>query len=176
MRREVRTYDQTSNPKSSSQGSRWSSGEHSPLASARIGTLQKPVSNSGSTPAREAEPSLVTTTHVVYALHALSILIGAMSAAFIVTAFVFSIPSIVAVIINYVRKQQVHGTFLESHFRWQIRTFWFALLWIGVGLLLALTVIGIPFAWSLMVVVGLWVTYRIAAGWLALRDRRPMYG
>ena len=73
-------------------------------------------------------PSLVTVTHLVYALHALSILIGVTTAATIVGAFVFGLPSIIAVIINYVKRGEARGTFLESHFRWQIRTFWFALL------------------------------------------------
>ena len=72
------------------------------------------------------EPSLVTTTHVIYALHSLSILIGVTSAATIIGAFVFGLPSIIAVIINYVKRSDVRGTYLESHFGWQIRTVWFA--------------------------------------------------
>ena len=68
----------------------------------------------------------MTTTHVVYALHALAILIGITSAAFIVTMFVFGLPSILAVIINYMNQNGARGTFFESHFRWQIRSFWFA--------------------------------------------------
>ena len=123
---------------------------------------------------REPAPSLVTTTHAVYALHALSILIGISSAAFIVTAFVFGLPSILAVIINYMNQKEARGTFLESHFRWQIRSFWFALLWIGVSLLLTLTVIGIPLAMVVAIGTGLWLIYRIARGWLLLRDRQSV--
>jgi uncharacterized membrane protein len=123
---------------------------------------------------RAPDESLVTLTHVVYALHALSILIGVASAAFIVTAFVFGIPSIVAVIINYLRRRDAEGTFLASHFRWQIRTFWWTALWVGCSLLLALTIVGIPIAWLLVVGTGLWVVYRVARGWLALRDRQPV--
>ena len=70
-------------------------------------------------------PSLVNTTHLIYALHALSLLIGITTAATIIGAFVFGLPSIIAVIINYLKREEVRGTFLESHFRWQIRTFWF---------------------------------------------------
>src|ERR1035437_5072006 len=72
------------------------------------------------------EPSLVTTTHVIYALHSLSILIGVTSAATIIGAFVFGLPSIIAVIINYVKRSDVRGTYLESHFGWQLGAFWFA--------------------------------------------------
>ena len=121
-------------------------------------------------------PSLVTTTHVIYGLHTLSVVIGITSAATIVGAFVFELPSILAVIINYVKRRDVRGTVLESHFRWQIRTFWFALLWIVIGVLLFVTLIGIPIAIALFFFAGIWVIYRVARGWLALSDLRPMYG
>jgi uncharacterized membrane protein len=122
-----------------------------------------------------APQSLVTTTHVIYGLHTLSVLIGLTSAATIVGAFVFGLPSILAVIINYAKRRDVRGTFLESHFRWQIRTFWFTLLWIVIGFLLFITVIGIPIALAVFFFAGIWVIYRVARGWLALNDLRPMY-
>lgn len=125
------------------------------------------------------DPSLVTYTHVIYALHALSVLIGITSTTLIFTAFVFGLPSIIAVIMNYARMSAVRGTWLESHFRWQIRTFWFALLWgcaIGaVGALLLLVIIGIFVWWFGFIALGIWVIYRVARGWLALKDGRPMY-
>jgi uncharacterized membrane protein len=124
----------------------------------------------------EPEASLVTTAHAVYALHAASILIGITSAALIVTAFVFGLPSIVAVIINYMYRNEARGTFLASHFRWQIRSFWLALLWIAIALAVALTIIGIPLAWVIVVATGLWLVYRIARGWLLLKDRKPAPG
>jgi uncharacterized membrane protein len=120
-------------------------------------------------------PSLLTTTHVIYGLHTLSVLIGLTSAATIVGAFVFGLPSILAVIINYAKRRDARGTFLESHFRWQIRTFWFALLWIVTGFLLFVTLIGIPIALAVFFIAGVWVIYRVARGWLALNDLRPMY-
>ena len=126
-------------------------------------------------PAGAPEPSLVTTTHVIYGLHTLSVLIGLTSAATIVGAFVFGLPSILAVVINYVKRRDVRGTFLESHFRWQIRTFWFALLWIVIGFLLFITLIGIPIAFAVFFFAGIWVIYRVARGWLARNDLRPMY-
>ena len=120
-------------------------------------------------------PSLVTVTHLVYALHALSLLIGVTTAATIVGAFVFGVPSIIAVVINYVKRGEARGTFLESHFRWQIRTFWFALLWCMIGGVLFVTIVGIPLALGIYFATGVWAIYRIVRGWLALRDRKPMY-
>lgn len=123
----------------------------------------------------EPAPSLVNVTHLIYALHSLSLLIGVTTAATIVGAFVFGLPSIIAVVINYVKREEAKGTFLESHFRWQIRTFWFALLWCVIGAVLFATFVGIPLAVAIWLGVGVWVIYRIARGWLALRDRKPMY-
>lgn len=121
-------------------------------------------------------PGLVRVVHVVYALHALSLLIGLTTAATIVGAFVFGLPSIIAVIINYVKKGEARETFLETHFRWQIRTFWFALLWCVIGGLLFITFVGIPIALGVFFTTGVWSIYRVARGWLALRDQKPMYG
>jgi len=124
--------------------------------------------------AKAPDPSLITTTHIIYGLHALSILIGLTSALTVVGAFVFGIPSIIAVIINYVNQANARGTFLESHFRWQIRTFWFALMWILIGVVLFITIIGIPLAWAALVGAGIWVIYRVARGWLTLQHLKPM--
>ena len=125
----------------------------------------------------ERVPALVSVTHLVYALHALSLLIGITTAATIIGAFVFGVPSIIAVVINYVKREEARGTFLESHFRWQIRTFWYGLLWVGLCVLfIVLTLgIGILVAWLPLGVVGLWFVYRVVRGWLALRDGRAMY-
>ncbi|HET7005453.1 MAG TPA: hypothetical protein VFK65_08185 [Candidatus Binatia bacterium] len=120
-------------------------------------------------------PSLVTVTHLVYALHALSLLIGITTSATIIGAFVFGIPSIIAVVINYLKRGEARGTFLASHFRWQIRTFWFGLLWCLLGGLLFVTFIGIPLAIAVFIAAGVWVIFRIVRGWLALRDHKPMY-
>jgi uncharacterized membrane protein len=125
----------------------------------------------------EPPPSLVTLTHVIYGLHALSLLIGITTAATIVGAFLFGWPSIVAVILNYVKRSEARATWLESHFRWQIRTFWFGLLWVLLcGLFVVFTFgLGIFIAWLPLGIVGLWFIYRIVKGWLRLADRRPMY-
>jgi uncharacterized membrane protein len=126
----------------------------------------------------EADASLVRTTHIVYALHALGLVIGAFGAASVLGSFLFGWPSIIAVIINYVKRGEVRGTWLESHFTWQIRTFWFALLWAAivaaVSLPLTLVVIGFG-TWVLgMGILGLWAIYRIVRGWLRLNAHQAM--
>lgn len=105
-------------------------------------------------------------------------LIGVFTGASIATAFVFGWPSIIAVIINYVERSDVRGTYLDSHFSWQIRTFWYALLWIVIvwilGLALAVFLIGFVIWIVGFVVLGIWVCYRIVYGWMRLSDGRPM--
>ena len=121
--------------------------------------------------------SLVGWTQVIYALHALSLLTGIIGAATVVGAFITGWPSIIAVILNYVKRGDARGTWLDSHFRWQIRTFWFGLLWVSLCLFFIVVTLGIGLliAWLPLGVVGLWFIYRVIRGWMALRDGRPMY-
>ena len=119
-------------------------------------------------------PGLVTLTHVIYALHAFSAVTGIISSALIVTAFLSGWPSIIAVILNYVKRSDVRGTWLDSHFSWQIRTFWFALLWLVIGALLFATVLLIPVAVVIWIATGIWVLYRIIRGWLALVSQKTL--
>ena len=102
------------------------------------------------------EKSLKTLTMVVYLLQALGFFVG--------------ITWIVAVIMNYVKRDEVKGTWLESHFRWQIRTFWWGLLWAAVGTVLLLVLIG----YLVWVAAGIWIIYRIVKGWLYLNDGKPL--
>lgn len=118
--------------------------------------------------------NLATLAHVVYALHAFAVVTGILGSATILGSFLASLPSIVAVILNYWKRADVRGTWLESHFRWQIRTFWFALLWVVVSLMLIVTVVGILFGLALLGVTTLWVMYRVARGWWQLGQRSPM--
>ena len=126
----------------------------------------------------EADRSLVRTTHLVYGLHALGLALGAFGAASVLGSFLFGWPSIIAVIINYVKRGDVRGTWLESHFTWQIRTFWFAAAWAAVVALVSipLTLVIIGFGtWVLgMGLLGLWAIYRIARGWLRLNAHESM--
>jgi uncharacterized membrane protein len=120
------------------------------------------------------QEGLVRLTHLIYGLHAFSAIMGVISSAAVVTAFLTGWPSILAVILNYAKRSNARGTFLESHFRWQIRTFWFAFLWVIIAAVLFVTIVGIPFAWILVVATGIWVLYRIIRGWLALNEGREI--
>jgi uncharacterized membrane protein len=104
----------------------------------------------------DRERSLKRVTLLVYGLQAAS--------------FLLVITSIAAIIINYLKLDDVRGTWLESHFRWQMRTFWYALLWIVIGTLTSFILIG----YLVLMVNFIWVIYRIARGMLALFDRRPL--
>jgi len=113
-------------------------------------TMQTPTTE-------EKLQSLKTLTTVVYALYAATFLSG--------------ISCIVAIMINYIKKDDVAGTWLESHFRWQIRTFWFGLLWGFLGALTWIIVNGR----IVLSINCVWLIYRIAKGWLNLNDHKPMY-
>lgn len=127
---------------------------------------------------REPDPSLITISHLTYALHALGLAIGAFGAASIVGSFLLGWPSIIAVILNYVKRGEARGTWLESHFDWQIRTFWWALAWA-----VAIFVISFPLAFVLigfatwivgLFFLGIWAIYRVTKGWLRLQSRRAV--
>ncbi len=141
-------------------------------------------------------------TNVIYALHALAGFIGITSAASVIGSFVFGVPSILAVIMNYARNDAVRGTWLESHFRWQIRTFWGAVI-IGLALFVVAVLLGVlgivslassvvtgpagvagaagaaVGAWVALTfgatIAGIWILYRVIRGWMALRAGKPMY-
>jgi uncharacterized membrane protein len=121
--------------------------------------------------------SLRTWTQAIYGLHALSLLTGILTAATVVGAFLIGWPSIIAVILNYVKQSEARGTWLESHFRWQIRTFWFGLLWIALCWVFVLGTLGIGLliVWLPVGVLSVWFIYRIVKGWMALSENRPMY-
>jgi uncharacterized membrane protein len=121
--------------------------------------------------------SLKTWTQAIYALHAFSLLTGILGAATVVGAFLIGWPSLIAVILNYVKRSEVRGTWLESHFRWQIRTFWYGLLWISLcGLFVLGTLgIGVLIVWIPIAILSVWFVYRIVRGWMALTNNKPMY-
>jgi uncharacterized membrane protein len=123
----------------------------------------------------EPMPSVLSVAHLVYALHTLAIVIGIVGAATVIGSFVGSVPSIVAVLFNYVKRGDARGTWVASHYSWQIRTFWFTLLWAVIGWVLVITIIGAVVGVPVLIALTLWLMYRIGRGWLRLRDRRPMY-
>jgi uncharacterized membrane protein len=126
----------------------------------------------------EAPTSLVRTMHVIYGLHALGLAIGAFGAASVVGSFLFGWPSIIAVIVSYVKRDEARGTWLESHFAWAIRTFWVALAWAVLVVLLSLplTLVIVGFAtWAIgLMLLGVWAIYRVARGWLRLNAHQAM--
>ena len=124
-----------------------------------------------------AERSLVNWTTLIYALHAFSLVTGILGTATVIGAFLTGWPSIIAVILNYVKRGETTGTWLESHFRWQIRTFWYGVLWVGLcGVVVALTLgLGLLVVWLPLALVTVWFVYRIVRGWVRLGARRPMY-
>lgn len=105
----------------------------------------------------EREQSAKSLTAVIYALYAASFFIG--------------ISCIVAIVLNYIKREDMQGTFLQSHFRWQIRTFWFALLWGILGGITTVILIG----WAVLFANSVWVIYRLAKGWLRLTENKSMY-
>jgi uncharacterized membrane protein len=111
----------------------------------------------GSTPATRQGPTVLT--HVLYALHTAS-------------WFSAGIFSVVAMIINYVKRPDLPDAFFRSHFRWQARTFWFTLLWLVLALPLWLLFV-IP-GWIAYTVIGLWYLYRFIRGWWSFAEGRPM--
>ena len=118
----------------------------------------------------EPQESLVSWTHIIYALHATSLVVGVVGAATLFGAFLFGWPSIIAVIMNYIKQGEARGSYLESHFRWQIRTFWFGLLWGVLGGLLVFVLVG----FAVLFADAVWIIYRIVKGWLNLSENRPM--
>jgi uncharacterized membrane protein len=122
----------------------------------------------------EGHDGLRAWTHVIYALHAWTVIAGLLTPMLIVTAFLLGWPSLIAVVLNYVKRGEARGTYLDPHFRWQIRTFWFAVPWALLGVLLFVTFFLIPVAIVIWAVTGAWVAYRVARGWIALLQGKPL--
>lgn len=109
----------------------------------------------GKTP--EELAGLKNITMVVYGLQALS--------------FLYGVTALVAIVINYVKRDDVRGTVYESHFDWQIRSFWWGLVWAVLGMALVIVLLGLP----ILLAAWLWMVYRVVKGWLRLNDGKPMY-
>lgn len=137
--------------------------------------MSDPSAQPPATAAVTVDESLLTYTHVMYALHSVAVLIGVTTFHTIIGSFVGSLPSIVAVVMNYARRSAARGTYLDSHFRWQLRTFWFAVLWAFVSVLALISIIGLLAGLLGLAALTIWIVYRLLRGWLALRDKKPMY-
>jgi len=117
------------------------------------------VIDAGAATAKSAEQlaSLKNVTMVVYALQALS--------------FIWGLPAVVALVINYVKRDDARGTLYESHFTWQIRSFWWGLLWVAIGGVLAVVLVG----FVVLFVAWVWMIYRVVKGWLKLTEGQPVF-
>ncbi|MGR6805788.1 DUF4870 family protein [Sphaerotilus natans] len=118
------------------------------------------------------------TLHIIYALHAFGLGLGAFGAASVVGSFLFGWPSIIAVVLSYIHRDKVRGTWMASHVDWVIRTFWIALAWTLVVVLLSVPLMPLLVGFATlplgMFLLGVWAIYRIARGWLRLKDGEAM--
>ena len=118
------------------------------------------------------------TMHVIYALHAVGLGLGAFGAASVVGSFLFGWPSVIAVILSYIQRDKMRGSWLASHIDWTIRTFWIALAWTAAVLLLSLPLMLVLVGFATLplglFLLGVWAIYRITRGWLRLRDGLAM--
>ncbi|HEX8030144.1 MAG TPA: hypothetical protein VF491_16840 [Vicinamibacterales bacterium] len=127
-------------------------------------------------PLRDSETSLVSTLHLTYALHAIGLVAGALAASTFVGSLLFGWPSLIAVVIDYVKRNNATGTWMRTHFQWQIRTFWYGMVAaaaIGaLGAMMSIVLVGVP-VWSIgFFALGLWTGYRIVTGWMRLSARQ----
>ena len=106
---------------------------------------------------KHTDEKLKNLTLIIYILYLASVFIG--------------VTAIAAIIINYLKKDDVAGTLYESHFRWQIRTFWFGILWAVIGAVTIVFFIG----FLILIATGIWLLYRMIRGLLALNDGKPVY-
>jgi len=126
----------------------------------------------------EPENDSLRMLHIIYALHALGLGLGAFGAASVVGSFLFGWPSIIAVVLSYIQRDKVRGTWMASHIDWVIRTFWIALVWTLIVFLLSLPLMLVAVGFATLplglFLLGVWAIYRIARGWLRLKDGLPM--
>lgn len=107
-------------------------------------------------PPAPQEEALRKMAHIAYGLYAAAVL--------------FPVTAVAGVILAYLKQNEAQGTWLATHFRWLIRTFWFMLLWSAIGMVLFFAMVG----WLVFLVAALWYIYRVVLGWVSLAERRPM--
>ena len=119
--------------------------------------MESTVIEAGSGKTSEELAGLKQITMVIYALQALGFLTGGVTA-------------IIAIVINYVKRDDAAGTLYQSHFEWQMRTFWWGLLWGVIGMLLVVVVVG----FAVLFAAWVWTVYRVVKGWLKLTEGKPV--
>jgi uncharacterized membrane protein len=124
--------------------------------------------------------SLLSTTLLIYALYGIAAVAGLISSGFPLIAPFFGALGIIAVVIAYVKRTDAAGTWLASHYRWLIRTFWFSMLWAVLGMMvlvtLGLILIGIPIAFGIWILATIWVIYRLVRGYILFKESKPIPG
>ena len=134
----------------------------------------------GSTAPGAPPSSLVSTTLLVYALFGVAAVVGLVSSGFPLMAPLIGVVGIVAIVLAYVKRGEAAGTWLESHYRWLIRTFWFSLLWGAIGavvfVLLLIVVIGVFIGYLIWVATTIWVLYRLVRGYTLFNQSKPVPG
>jgi uncharacterized membrane protein len=118
----------------------------------------------------------VSATLLAYGLFGVAALAGLISSGFHLAAPLVGIVGIAGLIVVYVKRDEAQGTWVASHLDWLIRTFWFSLLWGAIGVVFAVTLIGLVIAIPLWVVASIWVFYRVIRGYLLFNESKPIPG
>lgn len=105
----------------------------------------------------ETDQNIKKYTYTVYILQALS--------------FVVLFTALIGIIINYIKDEDVEGTWLQSHFIWQKNTFWYGLLWTLLGVMTTFLLVG----YAVLGIAMIWLIYRVAKGWIYLVDGKELY-
>ncbi|HTP46969.1 MAG TPA: hypothetical protein VMQ50_08630 [Casimicrobiaceae bacterium] len=125
-------------------------------------------------------PSLITATLIVYGLFGLGAVVAILSHGFPPVAPLGGIAGLIGIIMAYVKRGEAEGSWLASHYRWLIRTFWFSLMWGIIGavvfVLLALLLIGLIIGPVIWIATSIWVIYRLIRGYLLFKDSKPVPG
>ncbi len=125
-------------------------------------------------------PSLISTTLIIYGLYGLAAVIALAAHGFPPIAPLGGIMGIVAIIMAHVKRGDAAGTWLASHYRWLIRTFWFSVLWGVLGgivfVVLFIILVGIVVAYAIWIATTIWVLYRLIKGYLLFKDSQPVPG
>ncbi len=133
-----------------------------------------------STPSTAPVNPPVSATLLAYALFGVAAVVAMISHGVPPIAPLLGLVGIAGVIVAYVKRDEAQGTWVASHLRWLIRTFWYSLLWAIVGWLVLLTLglilIGIPIAVVIWFATSVWVLYRVIRGYLLFKDNRPVPG
>lgn len=125
--------------------------------------------------------SLITFNHITYFLY-------------VISYFTAGLLWIVPIVMNYMKRHDAEGSWLATHFDWQIKTFWYSIVWFCLGIIIIVFALGgvgvsvladsgnIAIGSVLLAAVGLlimtftfiWHLYRVIRGWIALTDNRPV--